>query len=98
MATYIILGIPFLLCALVLWVLSGLKPSKSWAIVGIVLFILTAIFDSLIIHAKIVGYNYDFLIGTFIIKAPIEDFLYTMASLLLVPAIWHLLGRNKGKT
>lgn len=62
------------------------------------LIILTAIFDSLIITNEIVGYDAEKNANLYIIKAPIEDFAYTIAAFLLVPVIFEFLSRkNNGK-
>jgi len=31
----------------------------------------------------------------FIGKAPIEDFFYTIAALIVVPCIWNVIGKTK---
>lgn len=57
-----------------------------------VLLVLTAIFDSLIIAANIVGYDHSQTLSIFIGKAPIEDFAYTVAAVILIPYLWRMLG------
>ena len=59
------------------------------------LLIMTAIFDNFIVGSGIVAYNPQTLSGAFIGFAPIEDFAYTLAALLMIPALWHLLASKK---
>lgn len=50
--------------------------------------VFTAVFDSLIIAAGIVGYDRAHLVGWFVGRAPVEDFAYAVAALVLLPALW----------
>lgn len=50
---------------------------------------LTAIFDSLIIAAGIVGYDTGRILGIYIGRAPIEDFAYAAVSVMLVVLLWE---------
>lgn len=63
-------------------------------ITTVVLFILTAIFDSVIIGVGIVDYTSANLLGVSIGLAPIEDFSYPLAGVLLLPALWLALHRD----
>jgi lycopene cyclase domain-containing protein len=58
----------------------------------IVLMAFTAVFDNLIIGAGIVAYDPTKISGVFIGIAPIEDFAYTLAAVLILPTLWGLLG------
>lgn len=51
--------------------------------------VLTAVFDSLIIAAGIVGYDPTRILGIYIGRAPIEDFAYAAVSVMLVVIIWE---------
>jgi len=68
------------------------KPVKlPWKQLGAVLFlllILTSIFDSLIIANGIVAYDTLKTLGIYIGRAPIEDFAYTIAGVIIVPYLW----------
>ncbi|AMB59939.1 lycopene cyclase domain-containing protein [Microterricola viridarii] len=57
-----------------------------------VLFLLTALFDSLMIAGGLMEYSGEHLIGWFIGLAPIEDFAYPLAAVILLPSLWWLLG------
>lgn len=50
---------------------------------------LTALFDSLIIWAQIVGYNSDYILGLYVWRAPVEDFFYAVASVVLACTLWE---------
>ena len=60
-----------------------------------VLAVLTAVFDNLMIAADLVGYDEEHLVGLWIGRAPMEDFGYPAAVVLLMPALWHLLGARR---
>ena len=52
---------------------------------------LTAVFDNLMIRAGLFWYNEDRISGAFVGTAPLEDFAYPLAAVLLLPALWLLL-------
>ncbi|MFJ6532202.1 lycopene cyclase domain-containing protein [Microbacterium sp. NPDC091662] len=54
----------------------------------IVLFLLTAVFDTAMIASGLFHYAQDPLLGLRIGLAPIEDFAYPLAGALLLPAVW----------
>lgn len=81
---------------LALW----LVPQNRWPayLVGMVpMLLLTAIFDNLIIASGIVAYDASKISGIFIGLAPIEDFAYTIAAVLIVPSVWSAMTRRKQK-
>ena len=57
-----------------------------------ILLVLTAVFDNLMIAAGLFGYNPDRISGAFLGAAPLEDFAYSIAAVLLLPALWALIG------
>jgi lycopene cyclase domain-containing protein len=61
--------------------------------VGILL-VFTAIFDNVLIGLGFVGYNRALISGMFIGRAPLEDFAYTVAAVVLLPSLWTLLDRK----
>lgn len=94
--TYLELNFIFLATAVLpaLIVLRG----REWLTVAKVLapmLLLTAIFDNLIIATGIVAYDAANISGIKIGVAPIEDFAYTIAAVLLITTIWHWFGRGK---
>ncbi|RZU66895.1 lycopene cyclase domain-containing protein [Microterricola gilva] len=60
------------------------------ALTAAVLVVLTAVFDSLMIAAGLMEYTAEHLLGWFIGLAPIEDFAYPIAAVILLPALWLL--------
>lgn len=68
------------------------KPGKAIAVTLIILLVLTAVFDNVIVGLSIVGYDSEKILGAYIGYAPIEDFMYAVLAVLIVPAIWHILG------
>ena len=77
----------------------GVKVTKPllWTL-GITLAIMlltTAIFDNVIIGVGLVAYDPSTLLGSFIGLAPLEDFGYTLATVMILPVLWILLGTRK---
>ena len=65
---------------------------------AVLLFALTAVFDNLIIAAGIVAYpEGQSISGVRIGLAPLEDFAYPLAGVVLLPALWLLLGGRVGR-
>lgn len=96
--TYLLISLPFLVLALVLWVArrkSAPRQLAVTAIVGVVLLVLTAIFDNLMIWGELVGYGDAQRLGLQIGLVPVEDFFYPIFVALIVPAFWP--GRRKNR-
>lgn len=93
--TYLLLNTVFLgIVAVVAVVAMRARRSPRWRAVGlaaILMIALTAIFDNLIIGTGIVAYDDSLISGIRVGLAPIEDFAYTVAALVLLPALWELL-------
>lgn len=71
-----------------------LTRTSAPAILGavIVVFIMTAVFDNVMIAVGLFGYAQEHTSGILIGLAPIEDFGYPLAAALLLPALWLLFG------
>ena len=54
--------------------------------------VLTAVFDSVLIGADIIRYDSTLISGIRVGLAPIEDFTYPLAAVLLVLSLWSLLS------
>ncbi|MCL3859724.1 lycopene cyclase domain-containing protein [Actinotalea sp. K2] len=103
--TYLALNAVFLTVVVVVLVAGvraarrrGVPMSRSLAAVGLsllVLLVMTAVFDNLMISAGLVAYDDAQRVGLSIGVAPIEDFAYSVAAALLLPAVWHLLGARR---
>jgi len=99
--TYWIINLPFLLAAAVVLASSVAlrQPPRAaalWVALG-VMFSLTLVFDNAIIGFGIVDYDEALISGLRLGFAPVEDFAYTLAALLLIPALWHVFGAKRAK-
>ncbi len=89
--SYLLISLPFLVVAVVLWVArrnSAPRQVAVTAVVAAVLLVLTAIFDNLMIWAELVGYGDEQRLGWQVGLVPIEDFFYPIFVALIVPAFW----------
>ncbi len=74
------------------------RRSPSWTSIGLtaaVVLLLTALFDNVIIGVGLVDYNETLISGVLVGLAPIEDFAYTIAAVVMLPALWTLLGPRR---
>lgn len=72
-------------------------PGIRWravALTGLILVVLTAVFDNVMIAIGLVDYNPAVTNPARLGVAPLEDFSYTVAAVLLLPAIWVLASRR----
>ncbi|KJQ55285.1 lycopene cyclase domain-containing protein [Microbacterium sp. SA39] len=72
----------------------GPRPAAI-ALTVVVLFILTAVFDTVMIATGLFRYSPDHLLGLYIGLAPVEDFAYPLAGALLLPAVWAALRARR---
>jgi lycopene cyclase domain-containing protein len=97
--TYWLLNTPFLAAAvLVLSASVAMRKAPKFRAVlvaTLVMLLLTAIFDNAIIGFGIVAYDDSLISGWRIGIAPVEDFAYTLAAVVMVPALWHLLAPRR---
>lgn len=93
--TYWMLNLVFLgAVALVAVGAAIARRSPSWRAVGLAaipLLVLTAVFDNVLVGTGIVGYDPALISGAKIGVAPLEDFAYAVAALILLPSLWGLL-------
>ena len=100
--TYLTLSAAFLLAAAAIVTAAVLRSRRGregirWpalAVAGAALLLLTAVFDNVMIGIGLVGYDPDRISGLRIGVAPIEDFAYAVAAVLLLPAVWQLTARR----
>jgi len=96
--TYTLLNIVFLAAVALVGVAAVLaRRSPEWRAIGlaaILMLTLTAVFDNVIIGTGLVAYDDALISGVRIGVAPIEDFAYAVAALVLLPAVWELLPRR----
>jgi lycopene cyclase domain-containing protein len=77
-------------------VLSRRAPAwRGVAITAGVLLVFTVIFDNVMIGIGLVGYNETLISGQFVGIAPLEDFAYAVAAVILLPSLWTLLGSRR---
>lgn len=94
MTTYLLLTLVVL--GLVLAVCLPVLRRLAWrpvALMGVLLLVLTAVFDSAIVGFGLTVYDPDKILGVYVGAAPVEDFGYTIAALLIMPVLWTALGR-----
>ncbi|MCU1404072.1 MAG: lycopene cyclase [Glaciihabitans sp.] len=73
------------------------RPPRALAVLltAAVLLVMTAIFDNVMIGIGLVGYNESLISGMFVGIAPLEDFAYAIAAVVLLPSLWMLLGGRR---
>lgn len=96
-ATYLLLNILFIAIVCLIARVAPRRPSKALIVTFVILMVLTAIFDNLIVGLSIVDYDPTKILGIKIGVAPIEDFMYAVLAVLLVPVLWHKLGGTHAK-
>jgi lycopene cyclase domain-containing protein len=98
--TYALLCAVFVAAALVVAVLAWRRAPRghgaALALSAAALIVLTAVFDTIMIGAGLFGYAESHISGLRIGLAPIEDFAYPVAGVLLLPALWNLFGGRRG--
>ncbi len=77
-------------------VLSRRSPRwRSIVLVLLVMLAMTAVFDNLMIAVGLVGYDAAKISGVFVGVAPLEDFAYALAAVVLLPCLWTLLEKRR---
>jgi lycopene cyclase domain-containing protein len=67
------------------------------AIAGLAIMILTVVFDNLMIGSGLMTYGGTQISGILVGVAPLEDFAYPLAGLILLPSVWSLTGRSRAR-
>lgn len=97
--TYWLLNVPFLAVAALVALAAVLaRRAPRWRAMGVtalVVLALTAVFDNVLVGTGIVGYDESLISGARLGVAPLEDFAYAIAALLLLPSLWSLLGGDR---
>ncbi|GAA3883707.1 lycopene cyclase domain-containing protein [Leifsonia kafniensis] len=100
--TYLLLNVVFLAVAVgVAAIAFGTRrlTRRSLPALGVTLvavLALTAVFDNLMIAVGLFGYDPAHTTGLSIGLAPLEDFSYPLAAVLLLPSLWALFGGPDG--
>jgi lycopene cyclase domain-containing protein len=93
---YLALNVVFMLIAFV--ILNVIVRKSPWKLIGwtlLTMVLVTLIFDNVIVALGIVDYDTHKISGLVLGLVPIEDFAYTIVSVLAVSSIWHLMTRKK---
>lgn len=97
--TYWMLNLPFLgfaaLVALAALLARRTPRCRAVGLAAIPLLILTAVFDNVLVGTGIVGYDPTLISGAKIGVAPLEDFAYAIAAIILLPSLWSLLSPRR---
>lgn len=99
--TYIELSAWFVGAAVVAAVVLSLASGRRRAHLGaiavtvVVLFVLTAVFDTVMIATGLFHYSAEHLLGVHIGLAPLEDFAYPLAGAVLLPTVWAALRARR---
>jgi lycopene cyclase domain-containing protein len=90
--TYLLLNLAFM-APIVIYkiIMRRWLPRYEILILTLVLLVLTAIFDNFIVGSGIVAYDPELISGVRIGYAPIEDFFYALAAVILIPSLWNWL-------
>lgn len=84
--------------ALLSWRSSARALIARWIIpvaaAGVTVMILTAVFDNVMIRSGLMAYAPHNISGVLVGVAPLEDFAYPLAGLILLPSLWLLLGKR----
>jgi lycopene cyclase domain-containing protein len=100
--TYWLLNLVFLAVVAVVAIATVLaRRAPRWrlvALTAIPLVFLTAVFDNVLVGTRIVAYHPDRISGVFLGVAPVEDFSYAFAAVVLLPCLWTLLTPAKRAT
>ncbi|MFE4470622.1 lycopene cyclase domain-containing protein [Leifsonia sp. NPDC056824] len=101
LSTYPILSAAFLALAAAVLVAGLVRaPDRArllarWtvpaSVTGVVLVVLTAVFDNLMIAAGLMTYAAAAISGAHLGLVPVEDLAYPIAGLMLLPGLWLLL-------
>lgn len=98
--TYLLVNLPFLGVVAVVAIAAVLaRRAPRWRAVGLtaaVVLALTAVFDNVLVGTGIVGYDPELISGVRVGIAPIEDFAYAIAAVVLLPSLWSLLAPRLG--
>lgn len=105
--TYLVLSCVFMAAAMLtaLWAARvhrrrAAEAPFGWGAVcaaALALLVLTAVFDNIMIGVGLFTYADAQISGIRLGLAPIEDFSYPLAAVVLLPALWVLLGQFGAK-
>lgn len=94
-ATYFILNVSVLIIVLAAFWRYLLRDTKTWWKLALFMIPLTIIFDSLCIYLGMFWYSPDTISGLKLGPMPIEDLLYTVVAITIVPALWNIYEKKE---
>ena len=100
--TYPLIVVPFVAVTVAVVLLTARRPrfrqrmTASTLAAGI-LVILTAVFDNVMIASGLFAYSDAHISGLRLGLAPVEDFAYPLAGVILLPALWYLFGSRRAR-
>ena len=97
MLSAIFVGVAAVVAALT-WRLAPRGHVAAMLITAAVLVVLTAVFDTVMIATGLFAYSDAHLSGPRIGLAPVEDFAYPIAGVLLLAGLWNLVARRPEAT
>jgi small toxic polypeptide LdrA/B/C/D len=96
--TYLTLSAVFVVVAVVVAAVAWRRAPRghvpAMLITAAVLVVLTALFDTVMIATGLFAYSDAHLSGPLIGLAPIEDFAYPIAGVLLLAGLWNVIARR----
>jgi lycopene cyclase domain-containing protein len=112
--TYALLAVPFLAFAALVAVAAGVVAARrrgtarrrvsivggtvSAVAAGVVLLVMTGVFNNVIVGLGIVAYDDALISGARIGLFPVEDLAYSIGAVLLLPSCWVLLERSRDRS
>ena len=92
MATYLVLNLVFMVIVGMAVGARLKRPSRALLATCLVLLLLTAMFDNVIVGLSVVAYDPTKVLGLTLGYAPVEDFMYTLLAVILIPILWKKFG------
>ena len=112
--TYALLAVPFLVFAALVAVAAGVVAARrrgtgrrragvavgvvSALVTGVVLLVMTGVFNNVIVGLGIVAYDDALISGARVGLFPVEDLAYSIGAVLLLPSCWVLLERPRDRS
>ncbi|KTR40457.1 hypothetical protein NS263_07530 [Curtobacterium oceanosedimentum] len=112
--TYALLAVPFLAFAALVAVAAGVVAARrrgtgrrragivggtvSAVAAGVVLLVMTGVFNNVIVGLGIVAYDDALISGARVGLFPVEDLAYSIGAVLLLPSCWVLLERPRDRS
>ena len=99
--SFLELNVAFVSVAAVVLILALARRGGVGGVAGaaassfLILAVLTAVFDNVMIASGLFDYGHGTLTGAKVGLAPLEDFAYPLAAVLLLPGLWILLTHKR---